>query len=207
MGRWRGARRGAGPSPAAPVRTSGPVPGTGLSSDYCVSALAGCPAWTAWWQGMQTTRVFLRMVAMRCAHAGCGRPGLVRSASLRTWWISTVACCSHHSHRRARSRAVSPLAAGGRSGLEVGEDRLFLPYQRDAAEPCDQWFPACPFDACPNDPERVRRPAGLHAMTTAPEPPALRTMPAANWPSSGAPSRRSARSTRGRYLPYAHFPR
>jgi hypothetical protein len=24
---------------------------------------------------------------------------------------------------------------------------FFLPFERDAAEPCDQWFPACPFDA------------------------------------------------------------
>ena len=35
------------------------------------------------------------------------------------------------------------LAAGSRDGLAVGEDRFLLPYQRDAAEPCDQWLPAC----------------------------------------------------------------
>jgi hypothetical protein len=71
MGRWRGACRGAGPFPAAPgPNHASQFPGTWLSSDYCVSALAGCPAWMAWWQGVQTTRVFLRMVAMRCAHAG-----------------------------------------------------------------------------------------------------------------------------------------
>ena len=39
------------------------------------------------------------------------------------------------------------LAAGdGRDGCAVGEDRLVLPFQRDATEPGDQWFPACPFD-------------------------------------------------------------
>ena len=63
-------------------------------------------------QGTQTMSVFLRILAMRCAHAGCGRPGRVRSASLRTWWVSTAAYCWHHSHRPLRSRVTSSLRAG-----------------------------------------------------------------------------------------------
>ena len=48
-------------------------------------------------------------------------PGLrpswpARSASLRTWWISTAVRVSHHSHRRARSRVISSLRRVGRSG-------------------------------------------------------------------------------------------
>jgi hypothetical protein len=52
---------------------------------------------------------------MSCAHGGCGCPGRVRSASLRTWWTSTTARCSHISHRPARSRSTSslrPVVAG-----------------------------------------------------------------------------------------------
>jgi hypothetical protein len=30
----------------------------------------------ALWQVKQTMRVFLRILAMKCAHAGCGRPPL-----------------------------------------------------------------------------------------------------------------------------------
>jgi hypothetical protein len=41
------------------------------------------------WQVWQTTRVLRRRRAISCAHAGCGRPGWSRSASLRTWctWV------------------------------------------------------------------------------------------------------------------------
>jgi hypothetical protein len=39
-----------------------------------------------------------RLFAMACAHAGCGLPGLVRSASWRTWWISTGPTCPQASH-------------------------------------------------------------------------------------------------------------
>jgi hypothetical protein len=109
----------AGPFPATPgPNHAGIFRCTWLSSDYDVRA-AGCAAWMAWWQEGQTTRVFLRILAMSCAHAGCGRPGLVRSASLRTWWTSTRARWSHHSHRPVRSRVISSLrlvaGAGWRS--------------------------------------------------------------------------------------------
>src|SRR6266568_9372941 len=40
------------------------------------------------------------------------------------------------------------LAAGGGQGWQaVIEDRPFLPFERDAAEPCHQWFPARPLGA------------------------------------------------------------
>ena len=55
------------------------------------------------------TRVFLRRLAMSWSHAGCGCPGLSRSASLRTWWTSTVPVCLHNSHRPAWSRVISSL--------------------------------------------------------------------------------------------------
>ena len=70
----------------------------------------------AWWQGLQTMRVFLRIRVMSCAHLGCGCPVLVRSASLRTWWISTSVRVSHHSHRRVRSLWMSSLRRVGRPG-------------------------------------------------------------------------------------------
>ena len=38
------------------------------------------------------------------------------------------------------------LAAGGRDGKVVSDDCLLLPFQGNAAEPGDQWFPARPFD-------------------------------------------------------------
>lgn len=39
------------------------------------------------------------------------------------------------------------LAAGDdRINDMVGHGRLSLPFQGDATEPCDQWFPACPAD-------------------------------------------------------------
>ena len=38
------------------------------------------------------------------------------------------------------------LAAGGQAGKAVGDDCLLLPFQRNATEPGDQWFPARPFD-------------------------------------------------------------
>ena len=62
----------------------------------------------------------------------CGRGGL-----------PPVVRCSQISHRPARSRVISSFAAGGgRDWLAVGEDRLLLPFERYAAEPGDQWFPA-----------------------------------------------------------------
>ena len=38
------------------------------------------------------------------------------------------------------------LAGGGRDRRAVVEDRFLLSFQRDATEPGDQWFPACPVD-------------------------------------------------------------
>ena len=86
VGRRRGAR-GSGPFPSAlfPNRACG-FPRTLLSSDQCRWYLVGRPAWMSSWQGRQMTRVFRRRLAMRCIHAGfSGRPGLLRSASLRMW--------------------------------------------------------------------------------------------------------------------------
>src|ERR1019366_2314545 len=111
---------GAGPFRAAPgPNHAGIFRCTWLSSDYSVDLAVGCCAWMARWQAVQTTRVFLRILAMSCAHAGCGRSGCVRSASFQTWWISTVVLRSHHSHRPAWSREISSLGrvtgAGRRS--------------------------------------------------------------------------------------------
>lgn len=41
-----------------------------LSSDYCVSGVAGCPVWMWSWQEAQTTRVLRRRFAMALAHRG-----------------------------------------------------------------------------------------------------------------------------------------
>jgi hypothetical protein len=35
-----------------------------------------------------------------------------------------------------------PVGVDGPGVLAVGEDRVLLPLERNAAEPCDQWFPA-----------------------------------------------------------------
>ena len=56
-----------------------------LSGDYPANAAAGCRAWMVSWQGGQATRVLRRILAILAAHAGCGRPWVTRSASLRTW--------------------------------------------------------------------------------------------------------------------------
>lgn len=72
--------------PTAPSRTRRDrFPITGLSGDYCVVIAVGCRAWMVSWQAWQTTRVLRRRLAMSATHAGCGRPGLLRSASLPTW--------------------------------------------------------------------------------------------------------------------------
>src|SRR5579862_6509797 len=39
------------------------------------------------------------------------------------------------------------FGADGWCWLAVVDDRAFLPFERDAAEPCDQWFPARPLYA------------------------------------------------------------
>src|SRR6266702_4806220 len=62
------------------------------------------------WQRRQVTRVFRRRLAIRCIHAGFSRrPGLLRSASLRTWWTSRFTVSSQISQRPARSRWISSL--------------------------------------------------------------------------------------------------
>jgi hypothetical protein len=88
----------------------------GLSSDYCVFAAVGCPAWMVLWQVRQTARVLRRFLAMSCAHAGGGCPAAARSASLRTWCTCTLAGCSPSSHHPARSRLMSWLPRGRVSG-------------------------------------------------------------------------------------------
>jgi len=70
--------------PGLPPNRTDPFPGIRLSSDYCVSGVAGCP-WIRSWQSLQTTRDLRRIFAMNLAHSGCGCPGLSRSASARTW--------------------------------------------------------------------------------------------------------------------------
>src|ERR1039457_4185032 len=70
----------------------------------------------AWWQVRQATRGFLRILAMICAHAGCGRPGCLRAASFRTWGTSTVGSFSHHWQQPVWRREVSSLRRGTGTG-------------------------------------------------------------------------------------------
>ena len=146
VGRRRGAC-GSGPFPAAPgPNRTGTFRCIRLSSDFHVQFAAGFPWWMAWWQRAQTMSVLRRILAIWAAQAGCSRPGwLARSASLRTWWVSTCVRVWHHSHSPRRSRVMISFGRAGRCGLAVGDDRFGLPFERDAAEPCGQWFPARPF--------------------------------------------------------------
>src|SRR5262249_10572529 len=65
-----------GPDPATPSRTGrARFPSIRLSSDYCVGTAVGCPSWMAVWQVAQTTRVFLRRLAISWSQTGCGCPG------------------------------------------------------------------------------------------------------------------------------------
>lgn len=93
-----------------PVRTRrASCPGNGLSSDCYVSVMAGCGSWMPSWQGGHTINVLRRILAIWCAHIGCGRPGVVRLASLDTRCTCTWDRCSHSSHRPTRRRASSSL--------------------------------------------------------------------------------------------------
>src|SRR5258708_6252590 len=92
------------------------------------------------WQRRQVIRVLRRRMAIKCIHAGFSRrPGLLRSASLRTWWTSRFTVSSQSSQRPARSRWISSvrraLAMPGRWSV-----RAAVP-ERDPAEAGDQWFP------------------------------------------------------------------
>ena len=49
------------------------------------------------------------LAAVSGTRSGCGCPGLVRGARLRTCRNFTGALCSHHSRRPLRSRVVSSL--------------------------------------------------------------------------------------------------
>ena len=98
VGRRRGIC-GAGPFPATPgPNRTGTFRCIRLSSNVYVQAAAGFPPWMTWWQGAQTMSVLRLIFAIRAARAGGCCPGEVRSASLRTWWVSTVARWPHHSH-------------------------------------------------------------------------------------------------------------
>ncbi len=60
-------------------------PRTLLSSDHFGYGLVARPAWMSSWQRRQVIRVLRRRMAIKCIHSGLSRrPGLVRSASLRT---------------------------------------------------------------------------------------------------------------------------
>jgi uncharacterized protein (DUF305 family) len=61
------------------------------------------------WQVRQTTRVVRRRRAICAAHAGCGRPGRVRSARRRTWCTEMPSVPVQISQRSARSRVTSSL--------------------------------------------------------------------------------------------------
>ena len=78
--------------------------------------------WGAWmvrsWQGRQTTRVLRRRFAMSWAHAGCGRPGWVRSLERRTWCtcISAPLLAELTAARPDPGDELLALAAGSRRG-------------------------------------------------------------------------------------------
>src|SRR5258707_9899094 len=85
-------------------------PRTLLSSDHFGYGLVARPAWMSSWQRRQVIRVLRRRMAIKCIHSGLSRrPGLTRSASLRTWWTSRPAVSSQISQRPARSRKISSL--------------------------------------------------------------------------------------------------
>jgi hypothetical protein len=109
VGRWRGSwdqvlfQR-------PPVRTRrASCPGNGLSSDCYVSVSAGLRWWMLSWQVGHTIKVLRRILAISCAHTGCGRPGVTSWASLDTWCTCTWDRCSHSSHRPLRRRASNSL--------------------------------------------------------------------------------------------------
>ena len=100
VGRAARCQRGAGPFPRGlPPNRTCPFPSIRLSSDYCVSGVAGCPVWMWSWQAAQTTRVLRRRLRheLRPCRA-VAVPGWSRSASLRTWWTCTLSVCLQISH-------------------------------------------------------------------------------------------------------------
>jgi hypothetical protein len=99
---------GAGPFPAAPSPNDAcDFHRTSLSGDYCASRGVELPVWMVSWQVRQTTRVLRRRRAICAAHAGCGRPGRVRSARRRTWCTVMPSVPTQISQRSARSRVTS----------------------------------------------------------------------------------------------------
>ena len=95
------------------------------------------------WQRRQITRVLRRRLAISCIHGGFPRrPGLLRSASLRTWWTSRPPC-----PRRFAAPGEEPVdqlvaLGAGHDGPLVGEDGCAHPPEGDPAEAGDQWLPA-----------------------------------------------------------------
>lgn len=86
---WVGRQRGAsstGPFPTASHQTGHDTfVIIRLSSDYFRDVAVGRPAWILSWQTVQATNVLRRLFTMIFTHAGFSvRPGLLRSASLRT---------------------------------------------------------------------------------------------------------------------------
>src|SRR5690349_8892505 len=92
------------------------------------------------WQRRQVTRVLRRRLAMSSIQGGLSRrPGLLRSASLRTWWTSRPSVPSQSSQRPARSRWISSfrlaLAMTGRWSVRtaVRARRRGIPPKRVAS--------------------------------------------------------------------------
>ena len=158
MGRRRGARWcwsfSGGPRPN---RTCA-FPGIRLSSDYCVSGRGGLPVRGCRGSRRQTTRVLRASghepAPMRAVAGPAGEVGeladVVDLHLVRAARRARICPC--------RSRVTSSLRVGGRAGRRSVEDRVLLPFERDAAEPCDQWLPACAFDLAW---KHVRGPCGV----------------------------------------------
>src|ERR1019366_3686932 len=146
VGRRRGTC-GAGPFPATPgPNRAGTFQCTRLSSDVDVQAAAGFPPWMAWWQGAQTMSVLRRIFAIRTAQAGgclpAGRGEIGQLADLVGFHRGPLAAPLAFASQEPGDQLP---AADGRGGQAVVNDRLALPFERDAAEPCDQWLPARPL--------------------------------------------------------------
>ena len=75
------------------------------SGDMMIDGVRECP----FVAGSADRRDLRRRFAMSWAHAGCGRPGWVRSARARTWCTCISARCSQSSQRPARTRELSSL--------------------------------------------------------------------------------------------------
>ena len=115
---------------ACPRTGRDPFPGIRLSGDYCVSVAAGCPldqvvAVAADHEGLAAD------LAMTWAHAGCGRPVRLRSASVRTWCTEMLSgSLAELASALQQPGDQLPVGVERAGALAVGEDRVFCRLKR-----------------------------------------------------------------------------